>query len=85
MGTYSPVFVLSARIRHRFPKSDALLNGPFASSPDAKNTATSSREFIRLIDGDEFIDMWQNYYDKMSDEDKNMLPLKKISFLGNNE
>ena len=56
-----------------------------AFSPDAKNTATSSREFIRLIDGDEFIDMWQNYYDKMSDEDKNMLPLKKISFLGNNE
>lgn len=54
-------------------------------SPDAKNTATSSREFIRLIDGDEFIEMWQNYYDKMSDDDKNMLPLKRISFLGNNE
>ena len=71
MGTYSPVFVLSAGIRHRFPKSDALFNAPFASSPDAKNTATSSREFIRLIDGDEFIDMWQKYYDKMSDEDKN--------------
>jgi restriction system protein len=54
-------------------------------SPDAKNTAASSREFIRLIDGDEFIEMWQNYYDKMSDDDKNMLPLKRISFLGNNE
>lgn len=54
-------------------------------SPDAKNTGTSSREFIRLIDGDEFIEMWQEYYDKMSDEDKNMLPLKRIAFLGNNE
>lgn len=54
-------------------------------SPDAKNTAANSREFIRLIDGDEFIEMWQNYYDKMSDDDKNMLPLKRISFLGNNE
>lgn len=54
-------------------------------SPDAKNTGTNSREFIRLIDGDEFIDMWQEYYDKMSDDDKNMLPLKRISFLGNNE
>jgi restriction system protein len=54
-------------------------------STDARNTSTSSREFIRLIDGDEFIDMWQEYYDKMSDEDKNMLPLKRISFLGNNE
>ena len=54
-------------------------------SPDAKNTAANSREFIRLIDGDEFIEMWQNYYDKMSDDDKNMLPLKRIAFLGNNE
>ena len=54
-------------------------------SPDARSTSTSSREFIRLIDGDEFIDMWQEYYDKMSDDDKNMLPLKRISFLGNNE
>lgn len=54
-------------------------------SPDAKNTAASSREFIRLIDGDEFIEMWQTYYDKMNDDDKNMLPLKRIAFLGNNE
>ena len=54
-------------------------------SPDAKTTGTSSREFIRLIDGDEFIDMWLEFYDKMTDEDKNMLPLKRIAFLGNNE
>lgn len=54
-------------------------------SPDARRETTSSREFIRLIDGNDFIDMWQKYYDKMTDEDKNMLPLKRISFLGNNE
>ena len=54
-------------------------------SADAKNTGTSSREFIRLIDGDEFIEMWQEYYDKMTDDDKNLLPLKRIAFLGNNE
>ena len=24
-------------------------------------------------------------YDKMTDDDKNMLPLKRISFLGNND
>lgn len=54
-------------------------------SPDAKNTSTNSREYIRLIDGNEFIEMWQEYYDKMTDEDKNMLPLKRIAFLGNNE
>ena len=56
-----------------------------AFSQDAKSTGTNSREFIRLIDGDEFIEMWQEYYDKMSDEDKKMLPLKRISFLGNND
>ena len=31
------------------------------------------------------VGIWQDYYDKMSDEDKNMLPLKRIAFLGNNE
>ena len=54
-------------------------------SADARNAASSSEKFLRLIDGDDFIDMWQKYYDKMTDEDKNMLPLKRISFLGNNE
>lgn len=54
-------------------------------SADAKNTSTTSPQFIRLVDGDDFIDMWQEYYDKMTDDDKNMLPLKRISFLGNNE
>lgn len=54
-------------------------------SPDARNTGTNSREFIRLIDGNEFIEMWQEYYPKMNDDDKNMLPLKQISFLGSND
>ena len=54
-------------------------------STDAKHAASSGDKFIRLIDGDEFIEMWQEYYDKMTDDDKNMLPLKRIAFLGNNE
>jgi len=54
-------------------------------STDARNAASGSDKFMRLIDGDEFIEMWQEYYDKMTDDDKNMLPLKRISFLGNNE
>lgn len=54
-------------------------------SPDAKATSTTSPQFIRLVDGNEFIDMWQEYYDKMSDEDKNKLPLKRIAFLGSND
>ena len=43
------------------------------------------REYLKNKNPYEFQDMWQDYYDKMSDEDKNMLPLKRISFLGNNE
>ncbi|MBQ8457382.1 MAG: Mrr restriction system protein [Prevotella sp.] len=54
-------------------------------STDARNAASGNDKFIRLIDGDDFIEMWQEYYDKMSDDDKNMLPLKRISFLGNND
>ena len=54
-------------------------------SADARNAATGSDKFIRLIDGDEFIEMWQEYYDKMTDEDKNRLPLQRIAFLGSNE
>ena len=54
-------------------------------SADARNAASGSDKFLRLIDGDEFIEMWQEYYDKMTDDDKNMLPLKRISFLGSNE
>lgn len=54
-------------------------------SPSAKQEASTSKEYVKLIDGDEFITLWQNYYAKMSDEDKNLLPLKNIAFLGSNE
>ena len=37
------------------------------------------------VEGEEFIQMWQDNYAKMSDEDKNMLPLKHIAFVGTNE
>lgn len=54
-------------------------------SPDAKRESVNSKEYVRIIDGSEFIELWQEYYDKMSDEDKNMLPLRRIAFLGSNE
>jgi restriction system protein len=54
-------------------------------SQDAKTTSNNSPKFVRLIDGQDFIGMWKEFYDKMPDEDKNMLPLKRISFLGSNE
>ena len=33
----------------------------------------------------QFVKKASSKIDKMSDEDKNMLPLKRIAFLGNNE
>ena len=45
----------------------------------------TSKEYVKLIDGDEFITLWQQYYAKMTDEDKNRLPLRRIAFLGSNE
>lgn len=54
-------------------------------SPTAKQEAITSKEYVKLIDGDEFITLWQQYYAKMTDEDKNLLPLRRIAFLGSNE
>lgn len=54
-------------------------------SKPAKKEAVSSREHVELIDFDRFIELWQEYYPKMTDEQKNMLPLYPIYFLGSNE
>lgn len=40
---------------------------------------------IKLIDGDELIELWQQHYNQIADEDKNLLPLHPIYFLGSNE
>lgn len=47
--------------------------------------ARNSREHIELIDFERFLSLWIEYYDKMSDEQKNMLPLYPIYFLGSND
>ena len=31
------------------------------------------------------MDLWQQYYPKLNDEQKNLLPLQPIYFLGSNE
>lgn len=54
-------------------------------SQQARTEALTSKTYIKPIDGEEFIQMWQDNYAKMSDEDKNMLPLKHIAFVGTNE
>lgn len=52
-------------------------------SNDAKTDARLGNKYIKLIDGEELITLWQLHYDRMNDEDKNILPLYRISFLGN--
>jgi len=54
-------------------------------SPPAKLEARSSDKHIELIDFERFIELWQEYYEKMKDEEKNMLPLHPVYFLGSNE
>lgn len=58
--------------------------GLFVSSggftPDAKTTARSSHVHVELIDLDRFISLWQEFYGKLTDEDKSILPLLPIFF-----
>lgn len=52
-------------------------------TPDA--LAAAKDKNICLIDGNEFINLWQEFYPKMTDEDKDRLPLKYVAFLGKEE
>ena len=54
-------------------------------SPDAKNTARDSHIHVELIDLDRFILLWQEFYNKLSDEDKTLLPLLPFYFYAPSE
>ncbi len=58
--------------------------GMFVSSggftPDAKTTARSSHVHVELVDLDRLITLWQEFYQKLTDEDKAVLPLLPIFF-----
>ena len=43
--------------------------------------ARNGHRCLRLIDIDEFIDLWIRYYDRMSEEDKALLPIIPVYFL----
>ncbi len=58
-------------------------SGRFTS--EAERSARESHKHIKLLDMDNFIALWQEFYEKMNDEDKNILPLQPIYFLGSNE
>lgn len=54
-------------------------------SKPAIKEARESREHIELIDFERLTSLWQEYYSKMNDEQKNLLPLHPIYFLGSND
>jgi restriction system protein len=58
--------------------------GIFVSSSgftsDAKTTARGAHVHVELIDLDRFISLWQEFYGKLTDEDKSLLPLMPIYF-----
>jgi restriction system protein len=58
--------------------------GMFVSSAgftsDAKLTARSSHIHVELVDMDRFIALWQEFYPKLTDEDRSLLSLVPIYF-----
>lgn len=56
-----------------------ITSGTFTN--DAKREARNSHTPLRLIDIDEFTDLWITYYSKMQEEDKSLLPIIPIYFV----
>jgi restriction system protein len=54
-------------------------------SNEAERFAREANVHIKLIDGQEFIALWKQFYNVMNDDDKNLLPLHPIYFLGSHE
>jgi len=57
--------------------------GGFTS--DAISAIRNSKRHMEKLDLDEFIDMWVEYYDKMDEDDKLLIPLRKIWYLAPTE
>jgi restriction system protein len=54
-------------------------------TPDGRNAARSSHVHVELIDLNRFISLWQDFYDKLKEADKSLLPLRPIYFLAQTE
>ncbi len=50
-------------------------------TPDASSAIRASHKHVEKIDLDGFIDLWVEYYDKLKEDDKSLIPLRKIHFL----
>jgi restriction system protein len=58
-------------------------SGHFTS--EASRFARDSHIHVKLIDIDNFIALWQEFYIHLTDEEKNLLPIHPIYFLGSND
>ena len=58
-------------------------SGLFTS--EAQRAARESHRSIRLIDGDEFISLWETYYAKMPEDDKALLRITPVFFLSDKD
>ncbi len=54
-------------------------------TPDALSAIRNSKKHMEKIDIDSFIDLWTEYYDKLNEEDKLLLPLRKVYILAPEE
>lgn len=97
LGTSSPRIKVQVKHRQNNPSSSDVVRqlmgllqkdgdiGIFVSTggftPDAKTTARNSHAHVELIDIDRFIILWQEFYPKLSDEDKSLLPLRAVYLL----
>lgn len=51
-------------------------------TPDAKKESRQSTDkHVELIDLERFIELWQEFYDKMTDEDKSLMPIRAVYFV----
>lgn len=57
----------------------------YGFSPDAKATARNSHVHVELIDLQRLVSLWQEFYPKLTDEDKYQLPLHPIFILAPSE
>ena len=52
---------------------------------EQQKEAKLNKEHIELIGFDGFVALWAEHYEKLKDEQKSMMPIQQISFLGGNE
>lgn len=50
-------------------------------TPDATSETKVRNNHIELIDINRFIDLWIEFFSKMSDEDKSLMSIKPVWFL----